>query len=126
GHIQSLGAENPILRLAMAQGKGWLMLPKLTLEVQRHLAKAGSVLASEVLWWDGSPLAEELVAAVGPRVAIASTTQLNPKTEAQLQARQIQVFVTERDGAILWTAKSGFEAYLHSQHRRQGDLDSAG
>jgi competence protein ComEC len=126
GQIQSLGTENPILRLTLMEGQGWLMLPQLSLEVQRHLAKAGSVLASEVLWWDGSSLAEELVAAVGPRVAIASTPQLNPKTEAQLQQQNIQVFVTERDGAVIWTPEAGFEAYLHSPHRRQVDLDGAG
>ncbi|MBD0335136.1 MAG: ComEC/Rec2 family competence protein [Cyanobacteria bacterium Co-bin13] len=125
GQIQSLGTENPILRLTLMERQGWLMLPKLGLEVQRHLAKAGSVLASEVLWWDGSPLAEELVAAVGPRVAIASTSHLNPKTEVQLQRQNIQVFVTERDGAIIWTPEAGFEAYLSSQHHRSVDLDGA-
>ncbi|HEY9879804.1 MAG TPA: ComEC/Rec2 family competence protein [Leptolyngbyaceae cyanobacterium] len=125
GTLQRLGVDNPILRLTLA-GNSWLMLPKLTLELQRFMAQGGSMLASEVLWWDGSKLADELLAAVKPKVAIASATQLNPKTEAQLHSQGVQVFVTERDGAVTWSQKDGFQAYLHSKHRHPADLDNAG
>ncbi|HEY9762372.1 MAG TPA: ComEC/Rec2 family competence protein [Trichocoleus sp.] len=126
GTLQRLGVNNPILRLTLAEEHSWLMLPRLTLDLQRFVAQSGPALASEVLWWDGSKLADELLAAVKPKVAIASATQLNPKTEAQLVEQGIQIFVTERDGAVTWTQKGGFQAYLHSNHRRQADLDSAG
>ncbi|PSN14190.1 competence protein [filamentous cyanobacterium CCP5] len=121
--LENLGAENPILRFTLATNSTWLMLPALTLELQRHLAKVVVPLASEVLWWNGEPLAEELMAAVGPKVAIASAYDIDPDTEAQMVAQGIQVFCTERDGAILWNPKQGFRAYLHSRHNLQGEID---
>lgn len=120
--IQRFGVDHPILRLILAEEQAWLMLPRLTLELQRFVAQGSAQLASDVLWWDGSPLADELLAQVQPKVAIASAPSLPATTRAQLTARGIQVFVTEQDGAVIWTPKQGFWAYLQRPQRRQSEL----
>lgn len=124
GQIQRFGTEHPILRFTLVESHPWLMLPKLSLPLQQFLAQAGTGLASEVLWWDGSPLAAALLDVVQPQVAIASARSLSPKTEEQLRQRGIQVFVTERDGAITWRPETGFRAYLHTRHRQGVEIDA--
>lgn len=108
--LENLGAENPILRFVLPQGQPWLLLPPLSLELQRHLAQVVSPLQSQVLWWPGDDLAAELLAVVRPQVAIASGP-LSPQVEAQLAERGVQVFSTERDGAVIWD-RTGFHSYL--------------
>lgn len=117
--LQSLGAENSILQLTLPEDHPWLLLLGLSIEAQKQLAKAATGLASEVLWWDGGPLADELLDVVQPQTAIASGYEVDDKTETVLSDRAIQLFITERDGAVLWTPTTGFEGYLRSRkHRR--------
>lgn len=113
--LQNLGAENPILRLVLPDKSTWLRLPSLSPELQRHLAQVVTTLESQVLWWDGRPVTEELLEAVQPTVAIASSRFLDPAVEVAFQDRGIQVFWTERDGAVLWSPKQGFRSYLSSR-----------
>jgi competence protein ComEC len=125
GHSQitRLGAENPIFQLVPHQARPWLMLPPLSLDLQRYLSQVSPDLASAVLWWDGSPLADELLDSVKPEVAIASNYAVTPETEAQLSDRHIQLFLTERDGAVTWSPEKGFRAYLQDQHRSRPAID---
>ncbi|HIK43360.1 MAG TPA: ComEC/Rec2 family competence protein [Leptolyngbyaceae cyanobacterium M65_K2018_010] len=95
----------------------WLLLAEQSEVEQRWLVKAyRDRLRSEVLWWDGGPLSKELIHAVQPQVAIASSRHLDPQVEAQLIAQGIQVYCTGRHGAITWNPRQGYRAYLATAH----------
>jgi competence protein ComEC len=90
----------------------WLMLTHLSQGDQRDLLQSAPALASDVLWWDGQRLQPDLVAAIQPRIAIASARNLDPAIADDLKQRGIQVWCTEQDGAILWQPRQGYHAYL--------------
>ncbi|MGF1569500.1 MAG: ComEC/Rec2 family competence protein [Nodosilinea sp.] len=109
--------EAPTLRLTLFGTRSWLLLPELSPEQQRSWAKAHPILPSEVLWWHGEALDEAVLAAVQPRVVIASATRLDAATEQRLRGQGVQVFWTDRDGAITWHPKRGYQGYLSTRHR---------
>lgn len=113
--VQPLGTENPILRLTTHQS--WLLLPSLSLELQTHLAGAGSVLRSQVLVWPGEALSEPLLAAVQPEVIICYGRSLPTSMERHLQQAGKAVYWTARDGAISWTPTHGFRSHHETIHR---------
>lgn len=121
--IEWLDQEAKVLKLSLLGNQTWLQFSGLALDAQQRLVKAHSDLQSDVLWWDGAALSPALVAAVQPKIAIASSTQINSATEQLLQDQGIQVFCTERDGAILWTPTKGYTAYLDSRHQPITGLD---
>jgi competence protein ComEC len=114
--IQPLGTEHPILRLTTFD-TSWLLLPDLAMPLQTHLAKAGSVLQSQVLLWDGDELSDNLLAAVHPQVVICYGRTLSEALERKLSQAGHQVFWTMRDGAVIWQPHKGFQAYLETQRR---------
>ncbi|ASC70221.1 ComE operon protein 3 [Halomicronema hongdechloris C2206] len=117
--VQRLGTDNTIVRFSL-EDHAWLMVWDLAPQLQQHLAQAGSVLRSQVLWWDGTPLAEDLLEAIHPQVAIASSPRLTAAVHEQLQSRGIDVFCTGSDGAVLWTPRQGFWGYNQTSHHRSG------
>ncbi|MDA0672207.1 MAG: ComEC/Rec2 family competence protein [Cyanobacteria bacterium] len=118
--LQPLGTDNPIMRLATPR-QGWLMLPPLDLPLQDYLAAgAATVLPSQVLVWDGGELSEALLAAVKPTVALCYGQTLLSFVESRLRHRGIEVYWTQRDGAISWAARNGFQRYLGHHHRSAG------
>jgi competence protein ComEC len=83
-------------------------------------------LPSQVLWWHGEALAPEAIAAItaiGAKVAIASAPTIDPTTEHRLLNQGLQVFCTERDGAITWSPGQGYRAYLQGRHHPVGSLE---
>ncbi|MFQ4139160.1 ComEC/Rec2 family competence protein [Nodosilinea sp. PGN35] len=100
------------LRLNLLNRHPWLLLPRLSPEQQVPWVAAHPGLQSEVLWWHGEALAEEAIDAVRARVAIASAASIDETTEQRLRDRGVQVFCTERDGAITWNPRRGYRAYL--------------
>lgn len=117
--VQLLGSQNPIFRLTAA-AQNWLFLPKLDLPTQDYLAQgAAAVLPSPVLVWPGEELSEALLAAVQPQVALCYGQVLPEFIERQLRDRGIQVYWTEREGAIAWTPTEGFQGYRSQRHRPQ-------
>lgn len=109
--VQSLlGAQ--VLQFSLAGHHTWLRLTELSPKQQRTLTGGDLPLQSEVLWWDGAPLEAELLATINPQVAIASSTNLDQNTEELLQQQGIQVFITDRDGAVTWSQRRGYQAYL--------------
>jgi competence protein ComEC len=121
--VVRLDAQSPTLQLQVMESHSWLLLPILTKEQQLRLAENPEI-SSEVLWWHGEWLSPELIAAVQPRVAIASSfTTANPDTEQRLSAQGVRVFCTARDGAITWTPRRDYHAYLDAQHRQPASLD---
>ncbi len=107
--IQSLFPDFSVLWFHL-RGQTWLMLHQVTPELQQRLALTGQLPQSEVLWWSGERLTEELLAAVQPKTAIASAITLDELTERRLRDRGVQVFWTGRDGAVQWRPKSGFRS----------------
>jgi competence protein ComEC len=117
--VTRLDDSSLALRFDLFGGHPWLLLPKLTPEQQNILSK-DSNLSSEVLWWHGEWLAPELVAAVQPKVAIASTAfPPDTETEQNLIAQGVQVFCTGQDGAMTWTPRQHYQAYLGEYQHHQ-------
>ena len=114
GHhrVESLSETATALKLTLFNQQAWLLLTHLTADDQRRLAQSSVPLASDVLWWDGQPLQPALLATIQPRIAIASTRQLDPAIATDLTQRGIQVWWPEQDGAILWRPHLGYQAYL--------------
>ena len=111
------------LRLTLLGNHTWLLLPKLSADRQMPWIQAHPGLPSEVLWWHGEALSEAAIAALSPKVAIASGPTIDPETEARLTQRQIEVFCTERDGAITWNPGRGYQAYLATRQQPTAGLD---
>lgn len=110
--VESLSETATALKLTLFHQQTWLMLTHLSLADQRALLQSATPLTSDVLWWDGQPLYPEIIAAVQPKIAIASTRHLSSKTEEALTQRGIRVFCPERDGAVLWQPQQGYQSYL--------------
>ncbi|XGB43953.1 MAG: ComEC/Rec2 family competence protein [Nodosilinea sp. LVE1205-7] len=121
--VQLLTDTGSALKLTLFD-HDWLMLSGLAPLEQRQLVSQGAILASEVLWWDGAPLVPELLKAVHPRVAIASASRISSSLEQTLRAEGIQVFCPEQDGAITWTSRHGYQAYLATGRPNVSNLDS--
>ncbi|MGP1375896.1 MAG: ComEC/Rec2 family competence protein [Almyronema sp.] len=109
--IQNLGANSPILRILFAD-QAWLSIGQLSSAAQQQLASVGDGLKSQVIWWTGDTLAENLLDVVDPAVAIYSGYQLDEAVEAKLRDRQVTVYWTQRDGAIQWRSDTGFQTTL--------------
>lgn len=65
---------------------------------------------TDVLWWSGRRFQPELVQLLQPKAVILSTDSLDSGVIPQLEADKIQVFWTERDGAVQWTPQGAFIA----------------
>ncbi|MBE9112111.1 ComEC/Rec2 family competence protein [Nodosilinea sp. LEGE 07298] len=130
GQIQPVSRQRVQYLQAGARGlqldllnRHWLLLPNLTPAQQMPWIQAHPGLQSEVLWWHGEALSAEAIAAINPEVAIASGPTIDPATEAQLKQQNIQVFCTERDGAITWNRHQGYQAYLAAQQHPAAGFD---
>jgi competence protein ComEC len=119
--LQRLDDQTEVLQLDLF-GHSWLVLPPLSLDEQQALGKRLPMLSSEVLWWPGGPLDPALVTAIHPKVAIAAADSIDATTEHWLLAQGITVFASDRDGAITWTPRQGYRAYLASHHWSPADL----
>jgi competence protein ComEC len=67
-------------------------------------------LKADILWWNGGEIVPDMLAEIAPEVAIASTPIIDEYTIAQIQAAQIRLYWTGRDGAIQWTTTSDIQA----------------
>lgn len=125
GRQQVIALSSPAtaLQFTFWANHSWLLLSGLNPAQQEQLLSDLPALASEVLWWDGSALSPNLLAAVQPRVAIAATRQLSTELEQALQTKGIQVFCPERDGAISWHPQRGYRAYLAHRFAISQPLD---
>jgi competence protein ComEC len=111
--VQLIDAQAPMLRLQI-QGQTWLLLRNIKPNEQKKLALSGRLPRAQVLWWTGEPLATDLLEAIKPEVAIASSATLESNTVSQLRKSNTQLFWTGRDGAIQWTPKGKFEATIEA------------
>jgi competence protein ComEC len=121
--VEYLEAGERGLRLIVHPNHRWLLLPRLSPERQIPWLQAHPGLQSEVLWWRGEALAAAVIDGLGAKVAIASARQIDPETEQLLRDRGIQVFCTERDGAITWSPRRGYRAYLAARSHLAAGLE---
>lgn len=113
GEVLSLGSTQlhliqstpPVMQLDM-NSQQWLVLEHTDLPTQRTLLDHQP--QAQVLWWTGEELLPELLAAIQPKVAIASAQSIPSSTQAWLEAHRITTYVTGQDGAIQWTLERGF------------------
>jgi competence protein ComEC len=109
--VKLLDANLPALQLQI-QGQRWLVLGNLQLDQQKQLASKTALSNLQVLAWSGERLTDELLKVLKPSVAIASSSSVDPDTVTALRRNKTQLFWTNRDGAIQWTPKGGFETTL--------------
>ncbi len=121
--VQYLQAGARGLRLRLLNRQSWLLLPELSPAQQLPWVQSHAGLQSAVLWWHGEALGEDVIDRLGAQVAIASAARIDPDTEQRLRQRGIQVFCTERDGAITWTPRRGYRAYLAGHQHPAGSLE---
>ena len=111
--LHTLAPDFPVLWFKLRE-QTWLLLHRVNPAMQREMTATGQLPQSNVLWWSGEALTEELLEAVRPRAAIASAITLDKATERRLRDRGVQLYWTGRDGAIQWTPESGFRSILNS------------
>jgi len=119
--LQLVNAEIPVVEFLVGN-RTWLLVGEMTPEAQKKLAATGTLKPAQVLWWSGKALTAELLAAVGPQVAIASADEIDPETAAQLRQSKTQIFWTGRDGALQWTPAGGFKTTLESEENQTSFL----
>jgi competence protein ComEC len=110
--VQCLSQNPPALSLHLAD-QHWLLLPdRLTLAQQTALVQGLPV--ADVVWWTGGELSPTLLEAIQPKVAIVSERSIPAQTRSWLQSHQVEVLMSDRDGAIQWTPQTGFKTMLEA------------
>lgn len=99
----------PTLRLQI-QDQTWLILGKAKLDEQKWLASSRKLAGAQVLLWSGETLDPDLVRAVQPQVAIATSPRIDQDTMSIFRQSKAKVFLTARDGAVQWTPDGKFES----------------
>jgi len=119
--MQLINAEPPILQFQI-QGKNWLLLGDIKSNEQKQMLKNGTLPHPQVLWWSGEVLSPELIEALKPEVAIATSPTADPETLSKLRELNTQLFWTGRDGAIQWTPEGKFETIIDSTENKASVL----
>jgi competence protein ComEC len=113
---QLINDQLPILELQILD-QNWLLVGNVKSKEVQQLVKSGSLPRPQVLWC-GSESLKDLVIALQPQVAIASSANFDPKTLSELNQSQTKLFFTGRDGAIQWTPNGQFEAFIEATENK--------
>ena len=103
------------------QNQSWLLVGNLKSDELRQLLKKKDLPHPQVLWCATESL-KDLVLALQPQIAIAPNADLDPKIVSELSQSQTKLFFTGRDGAIQWTPKGEFEAFIQASENRASVL----
>ncbi|WP_414514097.1 ComEC/Rec2 family competence protein [Nostoc sp. PCC 9305] len=117
---QLINDQLPILQLQIL-GQNWLLVGNVKSKEVQKLVKNGSLSRPQVLWCAPESL-KDLVIALQPQVAIASSANFDPKILFELNQSQTKLFFTGRDGAIQWTPNGQFEAFIESTENKSSVL----
>jgi competence protein ComEC len=117
---QLINNQLPILQLQV-QGQSWLLVGNLKSKEIQQLVKSGGLTRPQVLWCVPESL-KDLVLALQPQIAIASSADLEPKVLSELSQSQTKLFFTGRDGAIQWTPNTDFEAFIQATESKSSIL----
>ncbi|MBD2778169.1 ComEC/Rec2 family competence protein [Iningainema tapete] len=113
---QLINNQLPILRMQIL-GENWLLVGNVKTTEVRQLIKNGGIAPPQVLLCPGESL-KELLPALQPQVAIASSTTLDQETLSQLSQSQTKLFITGRDGAIQWKPDGKFETFIQTTENK--------
>jgi competence protein ComEC len=108
--IKLLRTDPTLLQIQISAQQWLLVSDPIGSAGQAIWLRSANLPPIDVLWWSGRNFQPELVSLLKPKVVILSSSRIEPAVLAQLQAAKIQVFWTERDGAIRWTPQQQFEA----------------
>ncbi|MEH2390786.1 MAG: ComEC/Rec2 family competence protein [Nostoc sp.] len=117
---QLINEQLPILRLQILD-QNWLLVGNIKSKEIQKLVKNGSLPHPQVLWCAPQSL-KDLVIALKPEVAIASSANFDPKVLSELNQSQTKLFFTGRDGAIQWTPDGQFEAFIEAAENKSSIL----
>ena len=112
----SLISVKPTLLQLKIEHQTWLFA------LERHLEKGrgfqlSTNIATQVFIWTGSRLEAQWLEVINPKVAIATTQTVEEETQRLLRQKQIELYWTGRDGAIVWTPQQGFQPSLAAGDR---------
>ncbi|MEA5601203.1 ComEC/Rec2 family competence protein [Nostoc sp. UHCC 0252] len=117
---QLINDQLPILQLQILD-QNWLLVGNVKSKEVQQLVKNGSLSRPQVLWCAPQSL-KDLVIALQPQVAIASSANFDQKTLSELNQSQTKLFFTGRDGAIQWTPNREFEAFIEATENKSSVL----
>ncbi|WP_341527792.1 ComEC/Rec2 family competence protein [Nostoc sp. UHCC 0302] len=117
---QLINDQLPILQLQI-QGQNWLLVGNIKSKEVQQLVKSGTLPRPQVIWCSPESL-KDLVLALQPQIAIASSANLDTKTLSELGKSQTQLFFTGRDGAIQWTPNGQFETFIQATESKSSVL----
>ena len=117
---QLINEQLPILRLQILD-QNWLLVGNIKSKEIQKLVKNGSLPHPQVLWCAPQSL-KDLVIALKPEVAIASSGNFDIKALSELNQTQTKLFFTGRDGAIQWTPNGQFEAFIEATENKSSIL----
>ncbi len=111
--------EQPAVVEFTIGNQSWLWLEERNQSEQSQLLQHKSLPGTQgkplqVLWWSGAPLKADLLMALKPEVAIATSENIDEDTAAILTEANISIYSTERDGALQWKPDSGFVSALEN------------
>ncbi len=111
--------EQPAVVELTIGNQSWLWLEERNQSEQSQLLQHKSLPGTQgkplqVLWWSGAPLKADLLMALKPEVAIATSENIDEDTAAILTEANISIYSTERDGALQWKPDSGFVSALEN------------
>ncbi|MBE9209007.1 ComEC/Rec2 family competence protein [Nostoc sp. LEGE 06077] len=117
---QLIKEQLPVLYLQI-QNQTWLLVGDVEPQEIERLAKVGGLPSPQVLWCSPESL-KDLIKLFQPKVAIATSTNLDPKIISELSKNPTQVFFTGRDGAIQWTPNGQFESFIQETENKSSVL----
>ncbi|MEH2192725.1 MAG: ComEC/Rec2 family competence protein [Nostoc sp.] len=117
---QLINDQLPILQLQILD-QNWLLVGNVKSKEVQQLVKNGSLSRPQVLWCAPQSL-KDLVIALQPEVAIASSANFDPKVLSELNQSKTKLFFTGRDGAIQWTPDRQFEAFIEAAENKSSVL----
>jgi competence protein ComEC len=117
---QLINDQLPILQLQVFE-QNWLLVGNIKSKEVQQLVKNGNLPHPQVLWCSSESL-KDLVLALQPKVAIASSENFDEKTLSELGKSSTQLFFTGRDGAIQWTPNGQFETFIQPTENKSSVL----
>ncbi|BBD62031.1 ComEC/Rec2-related protein [Nostoc sp. HK-01] len=117
---QLIKEQLPVLYLQI-QNQTWLLVGDVEPQEIERLAKGEGLPRPQVLWCSPESL-KDLIKLFQPKVAIATSTNLDPKIITELKQNPTQVFFTGRDGAIQWTPNGQFESFIQETENKSSVL----
>ncbi len=118
--VQLINDQLPVLQMQI-NNQTWLLVGNLKPDELRQVLKNKALPHPQVLWCATESL-KDLVLALQPQIAIAPNADLDPKIFSELSQSQTKLFFTGRDGAIQWTPKGEFEAFIQATENRASVL----